>query len=438
MALVYKVNKANNNILGKHTKPDEIAKIVAELFLGNEDKRIPSHNITEISKTIGYSSRDSIYRFMNRAVELGLLTKVGKQFIKPEITAEQEFQRFTEEHPILNDSYVKEWYDGKQRKNQGKGIKKLNTMLVQIETVCNTCHVTPAQLVSSKKNAVEIRDNFIQAYKEHRVVTVRPKVKLTYKAETSNLYYTYNYAIASICEKFGVTWEKGTDDMSRKVPNHAKYGHIRLTDEELEKADRYIKDKFGIDSNLYRTFWFGIETCARNEASQNANLDYTQHTSPKTGKTTYYFTVFESKTEHIDGGKFVKYVKRPDLQQSIDYLKERDGTGIYEITDLSKSKTIKQVKLQMLDLYIYLGKIINIGELYEKRKQGYHQTGNYWFDHWYHTLRHVGAHYHLSKTKYNYGYVAVIGGWHTIDELKKSYGKMPPEVLDELLEEFDY
>jgi len=149
-------------------------------------------------------------------------------------------------------------------------------------------------------------------------------------------------------------------------------------------------------------------------------------------------TAYESKTKHIKGGKFTKYIKRKNTQASIDFLKERGGTKIYEITDLSDKKTIEQIKFQMLDLYVYLGKITNIGDLYEKRKQGYKKTDNYWFDHWLHSLRHVGAHYHLFKTKYNYGYVAVLGGWHTIDELKKSYGEMPPEVLDSLLEEFDY
>ena len=436
-ALVYKVNKANHNILGKHTTPDEIAKIVAELYLGNEDKRIQPHNRRQIEKAIGYG-HDSVWRFMNKAVELGLLEKKDGKFVKPEITAEQEFQKFTKEHPILNDLIIAEWYEGKSRKNHGKGIKKLKSMVVQIETVCNTCHVTPTQLVASKKNAVEIKNNFLKAYKEHRVVTVRPRVKLKYKAKLEMIDYVYSYAIASVCEKFGVTWEKGTDEMSRQVPSHGKYAHIRLTDEELQKADRYIKDRFGIDSNLFRLFWFGIETCARHDASFTAELDYTKHTSHKNGKTTFHLSVFESKTSHIDDGIFIKRISKPDLQQSLQYLKERGGTRIYEITDLTKNKTIEQIKLQMLDLYVYLGKITDIGKLYELRKQGYYDTGNYWFDHWYHTLRHVGAQYHLSKTNYNYGYVALIGGWHTIDELKKSYGKMPPEVLDALLEEFDY
>jgi len=33
--------------------------------------------------------------------------------------------------------------------------------------------------------------------------------------------------------------------------------------------------------------------------------------------------------------------------------------------------------------------------------------------------------------------VAVIGGWHTIDELKKSYGEMPPEKVLEGIDDED-
>jgi len=40
----------------------------------------------------------------------------------------------------------------------------------------------------------------------------------------------------------------------------------------------------------------------------------------------------------------------------------------------------------------------------------------------------------LSKTNYNYGIIAEVGGWHTIDELKKSYGQIPPEKILEIIE----
>jgi len=48
-------------------------------------------------------------------------------------------------------------------------------------------------------------------------------------------------------------------------------------------------------------------------------------------------------------------------------------------------------------------------------------------------LRHIGAHYWLSKTNYNYGIISEVGGWNTIDELKKSYGQIPPEKILEII-----
>jgi hypothetical protein len=49
----------------------------------------------------------------------------------------------------------------------------------------------------------------------------------------------------------------------------------------------------------------------------------------------------------------------------------------------------------------------------------------YFEEHPTQVLRHIGVHYWLARNNYNYGLVALIGGWHTIDELKKSYGEMP-------------
>ncbi len=59
------------------------------------------------------------------------------------------------------------------------------------------------------------------------------------------------------------------------------------------------------------------------------------------------------------------------------------------------------------------------------------KSEEYYYNNSFHALRHIGAHYWLEKTDYNYGFVAKIGGWHTINELKNSYGEIQPEfVLD--------
>ena len=88
--------------------------------------------------------------------------------------------------------------------------------------------------------------------------------------------------------------------MSQKVPNHGLYADLRLTEPELVQANYFIKEQFGIDSDIYRWFWIGIESCARLGALYNMSLDYTKHVTSK--KTTYIMTAFETKTKHIKGG----------------------------------------------------------------------------------------------------------------------------------------
>ena len=177
-------------------------------------------------------------------------------------------------------------------------------------------------------------------------------------------------------------------------------------------ADDYIKKTWGLDSDIYRWFWIGIESCARFNALYNMNLDFTKHVG--SSKTTYIMTVFESKTSHIRGGKWIKYITREDTQKSIDLIKSRCTSRIYE-SILPKYKFHILISNQLKQIYSFLGKSL----YFQKRPN--------------HALRHIGAHYWLSKTDYNFGLIAEIGGWNTIDELKKSYGQIPPEKILEII-----
>ena len=47
-----------------------------------------------------------------------------------------------------------------------------------------------------------------------------------------------------------------------------------------------------------------------------------------------------------------------------------------------------------------------------------------------HSLRHIAAQDWLRRSKFDYGFVAKLGGWNTLDELKASYGEMPPEEFE--------
>ena len=48
-----------------------------------------------------------------------------------------------------------------------------------------------------------------------------------------------------------------------------------------------------------------------------------------------------------------------------------------------------------------------------------------------HSLRHIAAQYWLAKSNYDYGFVAELGNWTVLDELKTSYGAMSDEIFDQ-------
>ncbi|MDH3385404.1 MAG: hypothetical protein OEL77_05270 [Nitrosopumilus sp.] len=121
--------------------------------------------------------------------------------------------------------------------------------------------------------------------------------------------------VRDFCGFYDLTWKKGTTGiMSQKIPGHDKYADIRFTEEEFVKAESFIKEKWGLDSDIYRWFWIGIDSCARFGALYNMDNDYTIQKNAA-GKSIYIMTAHVTKTEHIRGGKWVKYITREDTQK---------------------------------------------------------------------------------------------------------------------------
>jgi hypothetical protein len=78
--------------------------------------------------------------------------------------------------------------------------------------------------------------------------------------DIKSVTYRRVQGVRDFCRFYGMSWPRGSSGiMSQKIPNHAKYSDIRLTSEELEMADDYIKNTWGLDSDIYRWFWIGID-----------------------------------------------------------------------------------------------------------------------------------------------------------------------------------
>ena len=403
-------------LYGKPASKIQIAKEVSNLLVGNPRLKKEPKNISEIRTTLGFKERKSVYNYLEIGVTEGFVKKdTNGQYEKPEKSNLVKFKEFSKRHKILDDPLVSGWYLKLSARNQGKGIVIAKTLLNMIERICNTCKCSPEELIDSKESAEKFKAVYIDAYKNG---LDWKKIKTKKNTGIETLDYRASYAIASFGAVYGLSWERGTADMSRKIVLHAQYANIKFTPEEFEKADKFLKEKWGLDSDPFRWFWVGVETCSRYRALESMKLDFTL-TKTKRGKIALLIEAFESKTKHINKGIWQKYIVRKDTIESLKLLKSRNGTKIYE-SNLLRFQFKKWIQSCMKEVYRHLGK----DGIFLRRPT--------------HVLRHLGAHYHLAKGNYtNHIIVAELGGWHTVDEMVKSYGKLPPEKLLEEVDKYD-
>ena len=394
---------------GRRATEEKITQEVSDLLHGNGTRPYPL-SVTETAKLLGVC-RSTVYNYLKRMKTLDK-SNTGR-FKLPKIPQEKRFIQFNKRHKITGDPLVAEWMDDLTTRKSGEPLKTWKTRIQALEAVCNTCQIHPSDLLVSQRNTEKILRQYAQLSRQEkdfrRTIRKRNSIKC--------LVYFKVQAVRDFCGFYGIIWRRGVGGiMSQKVVNHGQYADIRLSEKELEKADSFIKECWGLDSDVYRWFWIGIESCARFNALYNMSLDYEPHTNAKTGKTTYIMIAFESKTESLRGGKWYKYITRPDTQQSIDLLKSRGGTKIHECK-VPKYLFKRQISKEIALVFQSIGK-----------------TNQYFLKHPTHALRHIGAQHWLAKKDFNYGLVSELGGWHTIDELKKSYGMIPPEKILEIIE----
>ena len=298
-------------------------------------------------------------------------------------------------------------------RKQGGPIKTWNVLINNLRALCDTCKINPEQLLVDKKTTETIIKNFAEIFKSGQ--NVRHGTSRKRKTHIHGIKIAVG-AVRSFCAFHDMTWPRGTAGiMSAKVISHGDHSDIRLTDEELKKADRFIRKQWGIDSDIYRIFWVGIESCARRTALLDMNCDWTLYVNKETRKKIFIMTAFESKTAYIKKGKWTKYITRKGTQKSLQIHKSNGNSKIW--TPAPYERKVKEMLSQLREIYRHLEKV-----------------DDYFYETPFHSLRHVGAHYWLSKTNYNFGFVAKIGGWHTIDELKTSYGEMPPDFVINMID----
>jgi len=410
----------STTLYGNNATPDQVRKHIVELLTGNPQKNVPPMSVTDVAKRLGIS-RETVYQYRKKAIELKEveLNDDGSIKVNQHLEELKDFIAFTDAHPITSDPIVDGWISRCRVMGHGSnGVKQLKKHVQYIQKLCNVLRIKPIQLTIDLSTA----EKYAQAYYD-KLANGEIERNITHtKSSVASAFYPMRMAIRHLMQfnqRNPITIPRGSGGiLSGKTIGHGDNADVELTDDQIHAAEKYIVDNYGLDSDIYRVFFVGIESCARKEALLDMKLEWTEDTEEENGATftTFYMQVVESKTEHIGGGKFDKFVERAKTQESLRLAKAKGYTHLWNSKEMSKDKAYRILTQQLKEVYKAVG-----------------CTKPYFFEHAMHSLRHIGAHYWLRKTDYNYGFVAVIGGWHTIDELKKSYGKMPPHVIKKLM-----
>jgi len=293
----------------------------------------------------------------------------------------------------------------------GNGVSAMNAHIQGIQKVCNELKIQPIQLTIDFRTS----EAYAQSYFDGLIEGTIKRQSKRVKSSAKGAFYQIRMAIRHLMQyntRNPLTIPRGYNGvLSGRIIGHGNYADIQLTDDEIKQAEYYIIEKWGLDSDIYRMFMVGIESCARKEALFGMTLDYSVDIDADNEKT-FFMTVIETKTSHIKEGKWDKFIQRSNTQKSIEMAKSKGYSKLWNDKEDVKYKAYNRLSEQLKEIYKHLDK-----------------TQHYFYEHAFHSLRHIGAHYWLRKTNYNYGFVAMIGGWNVIDELKKSYGEMPPAIM---------
>ncbi len=418
---------AYKKLFGKRATNMEFAIKVSQMATGDMQKGTPPMTYKEIQVTLGYKDKKSIQRFMNLAKKEGIVDESKKEAFKL-----SDYKYLKSIDDFIKLPSVQTWVtDMKGRARGGKPFGGTAVMLRRFKVVCDTLEVDPMQFISGI-NREEIlnqtktyMNNFIEIY-------FRKEAKVQYAKNWSPerynrviISYAYAKSVRDFMRIHGYNYPEGTGGvMSQSISSfHGNYSDVRMTIEEYRKGKKYIKDKWGLDSDIFRWFSYGVEALPRKMAIFNALNNYEIVNSK--GKEYYSMVAIETKTSHYKGGKWKKIIYDEDTKESIRLVQKRSN---YVIEERTLDKAINDIYPKLKEVY----KMLNKTHLHCRVLDD--ESTSYFLEHCSHTLRHCGAQIWLLMTKWNLDFVASMG-WKKVQELSDSYGEMPESMRMEILED---
>ena len=299
------------------------AQEVATRLTGDLDHGIEPQTVSEITRKMNFAKNTMVYIYKKIAIQNGFLSLDEKgDPILPQKTEAEKWRLYTKNHGLAENPLIMRWLKKQNQKGGGTGVGKTRDNFNVLERFFNTLRITPEKLVAdrSELKVEEWRDEYMIRYNAH--TDYNPRNYGYGSSEGRTL--VVNYALNSFCSGHGMSWTRGDEVMNRRVVGHAKYGDTRFTKEEFVKANQWILDNYGLDSNEFRWFWTGVETAGRDGSSGSVGSGLygfklqwdVLHSVTKKGENriTFFMKMFESKTKKIQDGIYPKWIKRTDTQ----------------------------------------------------------------------------------------------------------------------------
>jgi|TARA_R110002020_G_scaffold466805_2_gene689780 hypothetical protein len=420
----FKVFTPRSKVLGRRVNMAQLLEIVLKKFQDGLSSK-------EVAGAIGRDV-DSIATYRKIIMAFNALdeTAIEKQ------RGEQAEFRNEETAKMLQRPEVKAWYD--RLINSGKNQRVINSFAAGLNRTCKILHVSPLTLCQ-KEYSDSIHGTTPQQLDQ--IAALMATVKKEISSESS--YYAVRMAVRSWLQMNGVTLPRGNlcpENLNGKViSTHGAASGVRATKDEIKRANEILEDPAAklpyperrIDTEV--TFKFGVETASRLTAIRTALLENWNASSK-------IFATIERKLTHTKKQNVKKRIFCPEL---IRIINERKAAG--EKCLIGKPNEYmpftEMAKESSDDLHPSKKQTDAMKEIAANLRAVYEQVGGNMADPYFtkkpfHSLRHLAAQWWLLKSSFDYGFVAKLGHWFTIDELKTSYGEMPPEVFDKKYDKY--
>ena len=409
-----KVFKPRSKVNGRRVNMAQMLEIVRDYFQAGKSGSAIAKIIEKDSDTIGK------YKKMIEA--FGALDESA---IIKDRENQAEF-RNEETSEMLVRPEVKAWYD--TLIENGKNKKVTKTFAASVNRVSKILQISPVTLCQ-----LELADGS-RTSREQLLAINKLMFIVKEQVNSESSFYAVRMAVRSWLQFNGVTIPRGNlcpaNLHGKIISTHGAAANIRASEQEIEQVRKHLgntKSKLPFPNRRQDTlmyFEFGIETGARHTTILTAMIDQFD-ASAKT------IEVIERKLSHVGKHRQTRRIFCPELIALIE-AKIKAGEKCVIGAENEYMPFAEMAKTSSDDLHPTKDQQKAAKEIGENLRAVYQQVGGnlgkgYYSKKPFHSLRHIAAQVWLDKSDYDYGFVAELLGWTTIDELKTSYGGISGE-----------